>query len=149
MPIIVVSLDPGITTGWATGIIEDGFMVTDSEQQRWDHSGLWNFLEYKQPNFIVCERFEYRQRQDKAELFSRELIGVVNLYVQQNDVQLFMQMPSEVINGYYNSNMLKSVNAYKPGRPHANDAMSHLLHWFQFKQGYLYNEKGFKVGAPK
>jgi hypothetical protein len=140
----VVSIDPGITTGFAIGKIEDGSMKVDADEQRWNHLALYNWLEHMQPEHIVCERFEFRRlRQEGLELFSRELIGVVNLYTQQHKIHLYMQTPSEAIGGYYNNEKLRSSKVYRTGKPHANDALRHLLHWFTFKQGYQFNEKGF------
>lgn len=141
----VSALDPGITTGWAFGLIDDGAMRVTSGQQEWDHLGLYNWLEYQKPEYIVCERFQFRQRQDNLELFSRELIGVTNLYVKQHkDVQLHMQSPSEALGGYFKNEKLKHDHVYEKGKPHANDAMRHLLYWFTFKQGYQFNQHGYR-----
>jgi hypothetical protein len=140
----VLALDPGVTTGYATGLIEDGFMKVDSDQKIWNHLDLHIFLITFEPDHIVCETFEFRQKIDKLELFSRELIGIVQLYIQiHKSDNLYMQSPGEVLRGYFSNARLKEDKVYNRGKPHANDAMRHLLHWYQFKQGYQFNQRGY------
>ena len=121
-------------------------MRVSSGQNEWNHLELYNWLNFQKPDHIICESFEFRMRQTGLELFSRELIGVVNLYFQQyTDVaDLFMQSPSEALGGYFNNEKLKHDNVYEKGKPHANDAMRHLLHWYCFKQGYQFNQHGYR-----
>lgn len=156
----VIALDPGGATGWAKGLIHEGKMGISSGQNEWNHSDLWHELNLMKPDIIVCERFEFRKgsSQQGAELISREYIGVVNLYVQLreaeewvraaydkhgNRIKLYMQMPAEALGGIYKTDeSLKKENLHKPGKPHANDAVRHLLYWFNFKEGYQFNEHG-------
>ena len=152
----VISLDPGGTTGWAKGLIREGRMGAFSGQYAWDHLGLYDHLMLFHPHFIVCERFDYRKggkKQEGVELVSREYIGVITLYAQQMNltcdpgsykVRLFMQMPSEGVGGYWaEDKKLKADGMFNVGKPHANDAMRHLLQWFTFKEGYQFNKDGF------
>lgn len=155
----VISLDPGGTTGWAKGLIREheGIMYVTSGQDVWNHLQLYDNLKIGKYDIIVCERFDFRKRgvkqQEAANLISRELIGVVQLYVQQNqppvtegyNVQFYMQMPAEGLGGYWSEdNRLKEDKVFRAGRPHANDAMRHLLQWYGFKEGYKYNKNGFR-----
>jgi hypothetical protein len=153
----VIALDPGGTTGWAKGLIreDEGIMYVASGQDVWNHVELWDNLTIIKPKIIVCERFDFRKRgvkqEEAANLISRELIGVVELYYQlanrlipEENVQLYMQMPAEALGGYWSEdNRLKEDKVFRAGRPHANDAMRHLLQWFMFKEGFKYNKKGF------
>jgi hypothetical protein len=147
----VAALDPGITTGYAKGTIKDGFMKVESHQAKWNHLDLHIFLITFQPNHIVCERFDFRQKVDKLELFSRELIGIVQLYTQIHKIEdkLYMQSAGEVLRGYYSNARLKEDGVYERGKPHANDAMRHLLHWYQFRAGYQFNQKGYGIYEPR
>jgi hypothetical protein len=156
-PIKVIALDPGGTTGWAKGLIRDYKMHAISGQDKWNHLELYNAIELFKPDIIICERFDYRKggkKQVGVELISREYIGVVELYVQMRDaefkagsgyfVQLYMQMPTEALGGYWKEDSkLKEDNMFMIGKPHANDAMRHLLQWYSFKQGFVYNKHGF------
>lgn len=142
---LIIALDPGVTTGYATGKIEEGQMKVVTGQERWVHSELWGFLEDSQPDVIISEMFEFRNKaRTGLELFSRELIGVVHLYCQlyMENTEPYMQMPS-VIGGFFTDDRLKKDNIFKEGRPHANDAARHLLHWFQFGAGFQYNTAGY------
>jgi hypothetical protein len=148
----VISLDPGGTTGWAKGLISDGRMGVISGQFAYNHLQLFDGIRVFRPDHIVCERFDYRKPakgSEGTELISRELIGVVNLYVQVREeqntkVELYMQMPAEALGGYWQKDeKLKEDKVFMVGKPHANDAMRHLLQWYQFKEGYQFNKDGF------
>ena len=146
----VVALDPGETTGYAIGVINQGLMDCKSDQARWNHLNLYDFLTLHHADFIVCESFDFRKSSDGANLYPRELIGVVNLYVQAlnlspivGGVTLHMQSPAEA-KGPFQDKILKQANLYNTGKPHSNDAMRHLLQWYMFKQGYKYNKRGYR-----
>lgn len=147
-----IALDPGVTTGYALGIIEpDKPMMVIGGQEKWNHVDLYRFLKDNTPSVIISERFEYRNRARAGlELFSRELIGVTNLYAQifmEPPHELVMQMPS-VIGGYFTDARLKKDNLWKPDRPHNMDALRHLLHWFKFGAGFkFYTELGYEGAA--
>lgn len=144
----VIALDPGVTTGYATGLISpEGKMLVVGGQERWNHVGLYQFLVINEPNVIISERFEFRKKaREGLELFSRELIGVANLYAQLHmppPHELVMQMPS-VIGGFFSDAQLKKDNLWKEGRGHNMDALRHLLHWYQFGSGFQYNKLGYE-----
>lgn len=146
----VIALDPGVTTGYAVGVIDGGLMQVVTGQEKWIHSELYGFLGDNKPDVLISEKFEFRNRaRTGLELISREFIGVANLYAQlfmPEPHELVMQMPGSVISGYFSkpSNM-KEV--YKPGKIHSNEAAMHLLHWFQFGSGFQYNSRGFEGAA--
>jgi len=152
MQLKVVSLDPGGTTGHATGLIDDGLMTIVSGQDRFTHRDLWLQLNVSKPQVLVCESFDYRRSgrgrtPAKVDLYPRELIGICNLYVQMIDrCELVMQKPSEGKSGYFNDRKLREDDLYKIARPHANDAVRHLLQWFTFGKGYQYNTRGYQSG---
>jgi hypothetical protein len=144
----IIALDPGVTTGYATGVIDNGKLGAVSGQARWNEYELFLQLEFAKPQIVVYERFDFRRGQSRMELFPRNLIGVICLYVQkraaENDpVEVAPQMPVEGKN-YYTDKVLKNHKMFKVGNPHANDAMRHLLHWFTFGSGYQYNTGGFE-----
>jgi hypothetical protein len=143
----VISLDPGVTTGYAIGLIEDGKMEVLGGQERWNHVGLYRFLKDNSPQVVISERFEFRKKaREGLELYSRELIGVTNLYAQifmEPPHELVMQMPS-VIGGFFSDAQLKKDGLWKEGRGHNMDALRHLLHWFTFASGFQYNTKGYE-----
>lgn len=144
----VVAFDPGPTTGYAMGDIDEcGKMVVATGQNKWSERDLHNNLEWYKPDYIVYESFEYRRKsRDKLVLYSRNLIGVIELYADVNNIRAHVQGPGHVMT-YFTDRKLKDDEVYKPGKPHANDAARHLLYWFTFGPGYKWNQEGYVVGA--
>lgn len=146
----VIALDPGVTTGYATGVIDiNGSIGVVSGQAKWREVDLFSQLNLGQPQYIVYERFEYRPPRkkgkqffhDNVNLFPRNLIGVINLFLQQHPEVLYhTQMPATVLGAdkYWTDDRLKKFGCYKVSNPHANDAMRHLLYWAKFGPGFKY-----------
>lgn len=150
----VLTIDPGETTGYAHGKIVDGQMVIATGQAKWTHSDLLKHIQWYQPHIIVYETFDFRRhkkaQRDRVNLYAKELIGVIELYEQTVDfVILHTQTPSQVMGkiSYFNHQRLKEEGIYKPNKKHANEAVRHLLYWFNFGKGYKYNKKGYVVAT--
>jgi hypothetical protein len=156
----VIAFDPGVTTGFAMGEITEvegdildgtlvGQMLVQTAQAEFTKAELFTYLNTIAPNHIVCESFEYRnQARTGLILESRELIGIINLYVELNPpCTLKMQPPGMVIGktAYYTDARLKLSGIYRRGQIHANEAAKHLLYWFKFGPGFKYNKAGFKL----
>lgn len=134
----VVSLDPGLTTGYSLGIIEDSSFLVSYDQEKFSHRNLWDLLKEVDPNVVICESFEFRNKaRDGLVLFSCELIGVVKLY---NPPHLKMQTAA-FGKAHYNDTKLKKMDLYVPGKDHGRDALRHLLQWYTFGPGFQYNKK--------
>lgn len=152
----VVCFDPGVTTGYAHGVINDGTLGCVSGQAKWTEYELYVQLKLYYPDIIIYEDFVYRRGQDRAELFPRNLIGVINLYNQERanewvdedgnhrPVEVYHQTPSQGKGGQFSDKVLKESRMYKEANPHANDAMRHLLYWFTFGPGFKYNTNGYE-----
>jgi hypothetical protein len=143
----VISFDPGITTGYTFSTIRGGFLSINADQEKWTVEGIWDYLVKVRPDFIIYEGFNYRNRARAGlELFPVQLIGVINLYGCKHkivrSVNLFEQQPGTGFD-YFTDIKLKADKLYKPGKPHAMDALRHLLHWWTFGPGYRYNENGY------
>jgi hypothetical protein len=144
----ILAFDPGITTGYAVGYldVEKGLLTIGASQEKFSHDVLLQYLIDTKPNLIIYEKFEYRNRaRPGLELFSRELIGIIKLYYAYNSFSttLVEQTPAQAM-GYFTDKKLKELEIYQPGKPHAMDALRHLLQWYQFGAGYQYNKLGFK-----
>jgi len=140
--ITVLAIDPGRTTGFCRGTIEDGEMILMPWQEAVPPHLFYRILQKREPDILVIEKFEFRKNSTEGlDLFPKELIGVARLYAIQKDVQMFEQNPSYGM-GYYNDMQLKTANVYVRGIPHAMDAQRHLLHWFTFGAGFKYNTTG-------
>lgn len=145
----VIALDPGVTTGYAEGVIEDGYMKVRCDEEKLDHLGMYDWLTMRKMDVIVCESFEFRKLQQGVNYYPVEMIGIIKLFVQQtqfdnNKVAFHMQPPAtQGSKAYWSTMKLKEANVYAEGKEHGRSAMKHLLYWWEFGTGYQYNKKGF------
>jgi len=137
----VIALDPGVITGYTIGVLQDNVLTLRPGQTRFTHKMLFNQLAFMNPDVIVCESFEYRNRARAGlELISCEYIGVVKLYSAQTKCELKMQTASTG-KGHFSDSIIKSMNLWMRGQPHAMDSVRHLLQWFDFGSGFQYQDK--------
>jgi len=138
----IVSLDPGVTTGYSLGIIEDDVFLVSCDQEKFSHWHLWNLLLEVEPDMIICESFEFRsQARDGLELYSCELIGIVKMYHQKFFKPQLKMQTAATGKGHYNDAKLKKMDLYIPGKDHGRDALRHMLQWYTFGAGFQYNKK--------
>lgn len=144
--ITVIAVDPGGTTGFAIGIIDEdvGRMTVSSDELRMTGTQLYEKLEVLVPDILIYERFEYRNRaREGLSLISRDLIGVMELYCNKHKIKWYAQMPGGTINAHFNNKRLKELGLFKASKGnHANEACMHLCHWFTFREGYKWNKVG-------
>lgn len=143
MPLNVLSLDPGVTTGYCAGCLDSNTFFLAPGQEQLGHREIYKLLTAWSPDHVVCEDFEFRpgiySQQDALVLTSLEYIGVVELWCDPG-VKLYRQKAAEG-KGYFSNEKLKQLGVYKQNLAHGMDALRHLLHWFVFKEGYKYNNE--------
>lgn len=130
-PMQYLTFDPGGTTGWAcfrpvTNKYNTGQASPDK---------IWSILEqakhvYDLEGPIIFERFDFRQGMPKIDFRPIKVIGVIEEWTRQNDWPLVLQSPAEG-KSYFTDNVLKNSNLWIPGKPHAMDALRHLLYFRQ------------------
>lgn len=144
----ILSLDPGVTTGWATALIEDEVKVMiRCGQGKWIESELYEFMINLEPEFIVYETFEYRPGKARMglNLAPTELIGIIKLYGQVNIIPTYAQKAATG-KAFFNDDKIKELGLYDKKYRHGRDALRHLLHWLQFGAGFaLVNEPTFEL----
>lgn len=151
----VMSIDPGIMTGYSQGIIQGGVLHFTVFQRTDEVNDLWDRLDYFHPRFIICEDFDFRGGHQRAatgiEYFPIQLIGVARLYADKAHHQCacYLQKAAQG-KAYYTNNILRDNGLLPRGMatkvPHGIDAMRHLLQWFTFGPGFKYNET--RAGQP-
>lgn len=150
----VIALDPGVTTGYAVGVINDyGWMKVRCDQHGFSHVDIYDFLKGNHPDIIICESFEFRKLQQGVNFYPVEMIGVINYFVQEQNrisktrqIALYMQSPStQGDKAYWTNTKLKATGVYQAGKEHGRSAMKHLLYWYEFGPGFQYNKKGFRA----
>lgn len=159
-----LAFDPGITTGYAIGVFNEldntDPITVVTGQHEWNHFALWTFLNSHLPKFIVYERFDARHSRYRqgVELYSRELIGVIQLYQQMyRNAEIITQGAMKggesktlgTHTTYFNDQRLKECGIYKTSRDHANDAARHLLTWWYNGSGGRFEsrKRGYKSGV--
>lgn len=138
----ILAIDPGITTGLALAYRETDRLYIAPNQERLKEIDLYNLISDIGPTHLVCENFTYRRGQARPdiELFSRNLIGVVNLARQKLFAKtLTLQEAAEGL-GHFSDSKLKQRQVYVKNMGHAMDAVRHLLHWHTFGPGFQYGD---------
>lgn len=142
----VLSIDPGVTTGYTLATKDNGKFFIACNQQQFTHTEFWMFLRKTGiygTMHTVCEDFEFRQgkQKDGLNLYPVELIGVLRLFCNSDQwYPLWMQKAAQG-KGYFDDNKLKKMKVYQKGLEHGRDATRHLLHWFTFGAGYQFNDE--------
>ena len=138
----VISVDPGIMTGYCYAKFEDGIVQYHPFQIVEDVDDFWRRLAFFKPRYVVIEDFEFRRGKRAAgglELFPVQMIGVARLYtmVARHQSAIFVQKAAQG-KSYYTNEVLKQNDLYERGIPHAMDASRHLLQWAFFGAGFKY-----------
>lgn len=133
----LLALDPGqCHTGWAHflagELIEAGEIEASGNE---GFSRVADLIEAVKPEVIVCER--YRVYPDKAlghtnsELPVAQLIGVIRYVALERGIPIHLQSASQG-KFWFDDRRLKALGLYRPGEPHATDAIRHGAHWLVF-----------------
>lgn len=138
-----ISIDPGGTTGLCTLDVDSRELkVIELEPEH--HVHLWNVLHTLKPEQVICERFDYRRHLMNADLTAVEYIGIVNLYCKSSGTELKLQQQLKGDKGLWTNDKLKQLGLYKPGKPHAMDALRHMLYYITVDRGDSYWVKMLK-----
>lgn len=138
----VISIDPGVETGFCYALITDEKMVYYPFQSVCEVDDLWRMLSAFKPRYIIIEDFESRRgslARGGLNLFPVQLIGVTRLYelLAQHQCASFIQKAAQG-KSYWSNDTLKQAGFYLRGKPHAMDASRHLLQWLMFGYGYQF-----------
>lgn len=141
---IIISLDPGQTTGYVIKYDSDDFPITYGQCQP---DAIWDLLNaryHADIQFVlIYERFDYRRHKMHADLTPVEVIGVIKEWVRQNwlygNIEVYTQFPAQAKN-FWTDDRLKEFGMYYKGQQHARDAARHYLYWLYFGEGKKYAE---------
>jgi hypothetical protein len=141
-PILVMSCDPGVTSGYTYAELSPGeYCHYYPFQEMDDVSEFWDRLATFGPRYLIMEDFEFRRKSRTGlNLFPVQLIGVAHLY-EYRAKQQFALVLQKAAQGksFYTDTQLKKFDLYKAGIPHGMDASRHLLQWLTFGAGYQFN----------
>ena len=148
----ILSLDPGVTTGYTLALVGDNKVRVHYDQAELTVSELYHSINMHDPDYLICEDFEYRpgKASPSLVLFSVQLIGICNLWQQETrtapgtDRRLFIQKASTG-KSYFDDVRLKENELYIEGLPHGRDSLRHFLQWLNFGWGYQLIEKAVNL----
>lgn len=132
-PDLIVGVDPGKMTGWASYRCSgDSFTSRQDPQDAfvdvivpWIESTAW-----RTDVLVICERFVVSSgtvRKSRGdENWSAEQIGVLRHTCRRYGVPFELQSPSDAMK-FATNDRLKEIGWHLPGRDHANDAARHVL----------------------
>lgn len=128
MAVDIAAFDPGTTTGIAT-VTGELFNSFEVKPEDFPHPNelLFDTIGNLQPKHIVYETFHFRQGQLGAVFTGVEYIAIIKLYAELKCIGITPQAPGYGKSGFWDDRKLKVIGVHKPGKPHANDAMRHLL----------------------
>ena len=141
LPINILALDPGETSGVAQMIREGDDSLTISQFQKntsiieWGVDAFDSLISFYTPSFVIIEDYRIYSWRTKehtwASLHTPRLIGVVECLCRLKRIPLIKQS-AQVGKAFVTDARLKEWNLYKVANPHSNDATRHLLQFLLF-----------------
>lgn len=139
VPVKLLCLDPGKTTGWC--LFENGKLTTVAHvEDCYDDNNvnvvsLLKLIEDIQPDFILYEDYKvYSNKLDRhsfSSVFTVRLIGAVEAYAQMNNIKTHKQMASTA-KGFVTDEKLKQWGFWADGMRHGRDAIRHGCYFLLF-----------------
>lgn len=121
---MIVTYDPGLTTGWAS-LHNDEYEVGQI-----DSSYLPNVVDHLNsyaPEILGYEDFKHRPQMISSELYSMQVIGVIRLWRQiLIEDEPFCYLPAQA-KAFWSDDKIKALHLWNPGQPDAMDALRVLL----------------------
>lgn len=137
-PLRILSLDPGGTTGTALATLSGSGAVGDWSHceigPEEHHADLREFISAHSPDVLVYERFDYRPGLQRADLISREYIGIIKLLAGDVGAELWAQSAGDG-KGFVTDDKLKKSGLWVEGSAHCRDAYRHLVFWLVMRAG--------------
>ena len=142
MTVCALALDPGVTTGYAFGAIENNTLTVAPGQERFTLSNVDYLLQSIVTDFernwnVVYETFEYRNyARAGLDLTPVKVIGIIELFRERYSSEVnFWPQSAAMGKAFHDDDKLKEKGLWPKGKPHARDAIRHLLRWCSFGAG--------------
>lgn len=137
---IALALDPGVTTGYCIGFLEENKLWVAPHEKKFSLYELYQYIDwYRNFDFnLIYEDFQYRNvSRAGLDLTPVKMIGVIEMIVelhQGHTIDAYKQTPAQG-KGFFNDARLKEMGIYKVGNAHGRDATRHLMQWLTFGAG--------------
>ena len=128
-----LSLDPGLTTGWA--LFQDYHLAKCGQFHGLDFVHYQEIIEQYAPAQVVCENYRvYAHRAAQhvgSDVPVAQIIGAVKFLCMRWGTPLHLQMAYQA-KGFVTDPRLRELGLFQEGQPHATDAIRHAVYWFLF-----------------
>lgn len=123
--LLIVAYDPGVTTGWATyDSDDDKYEVGQLDSSR---MGVFEHLQHLFPDVVCYEDFKYRPQMGHAELYSVQIIGVIETWCEMREITPATTPTSSEAKAFWKDDKIKALGLWTKGLKHAMDALRVLL----------------------
>ncbi|MNO70446.1 hypothetical protein D3C76_613280 [compost metagenome] len=135
-PEVLLSLDPGETTGWSVFI--DGKLHEAGQAKTF--TGGWqeidDLFDYVRPTMVIYENYRVYEhklsRHANSEVYTLRLVGVIEYLCEvKYKIPYYNQMAHQA-KGFVSDEKLKAWNMYQTGQKHARDSIRHGIYFLLF-----------------
>jgi hypothetical protein len=139
----ILSLDPGVTTGYCLAKLNGRKLSIDVGQADWTLAQMFQRVRevaITRNSHIIYETFEYRNAARMGlNLTPVKMIGVIEVFKEWYEPLCgFWPQSAAQGKGFYSDEKLKELGVYVKGKKHGRDATRHLLQWLTFGAGSQY-----------
>lgn len=136
-PSVLLSLDPGETTGWAVFKEGDLFDCGHLRTVEGFAEAIFSMVHKWTPNVVVVEDYKVYGWKTKdhswSGLHTPKLIGAIQAVCAINNIPIYMQM-AQTAKGFCTNDKLKKWGMYSSTKKHAMDAIRHGCYWLLFSR---------------
>ena len=135
---VILALDPGQRTGVALArLVNEQLVSFQCGEGDFSTLQLFGLLESICPSYLVAEQFDYRNKSRPGlVLYSRNLLGVSEMWAELRD-SCYRTQSAARGKSFFTDAKLRQLGLYEPGKPHARDALRHLLAFLEFGLGSM------------
>ena len=141
-----LALDPGKTTGYAVGYVNDGTLDIEVGEEQFSLNGLYEFIDafigmtVGVPTHIIYEDFSYRNASRSGlDLTPVKMIGVIEMFKEKFEPFVSFHLQTAASGkAFWSDDKLKNKGIHAKGRKHGRDATRHLMQWLAFGAGSQY-----------
>lgn len=142
---LLLTLDPGETTGWAEFDLTNGSLLGDgqfSTKHPADMADLITSMNESALPFplvtVVFERYKvygtHASQHIGSEVMTIQHVGAIKVVTDQLDLRCVGQWAGQA-KQFATDAKLRRWGLYRPNRPHANDAIRHGIYYLLWTQG--------------
>lgn len=138
-----LALDPGKTTGYTMGYLNDATLDVIVGEEAFSLNGLYEYvggfidINPHMETHIIYEDFSYRNASRTGlDLTPVKMIAIIEMFKEKYEPFIHFHLQSAATGkAFWSDEKLKEKGIYTKGRKHGRDATRHLMQWFAFGAG--------------